>query len=349
MSSPSLVDAPLNGARGVEADLLAARWEWALDAAARAAEAGRSEHIGDTVRAHERELLTRERRDVTDLLERLAASRGHAGDGWLPPRPVTPHMLGLPPSTTAVVLDLDGVLTDSDALHAAAWADALDPVLLQLSHTLGWGFVPFDPDAEYRLYFDGRPRLEGIRLFLASRGLRLPEDEPAGSGAPSVAAIARRKSDLVEGRLHARRLEALPGARRYLQAAAHARIPSAVVSASESTRSMLELARLDHLVGVVIDAEAMRIRGLSSRPSPDPLVAACTALAVHPAETVSLTHSGAGVVAALHAGMAVRGVAHGTQSDRLRGFGAEIIVASLLDLLDASIRPPATRRAPSLR
>src|SRR5207237_4122172 len=127
-----------------------------------------------------------------------------------------------------------------------AWAQGLDPVLLQLSHDLGWAFVPFDLDAEYHLYFDGRPRLEGIRLFFGGRGIRLPEGDPTDrQETPSLYGVSRHKGALLEHGLHAHRLATLPGARRYLQAAAHARLTCAVVSASESTRSILELARID--------------------------------------------------------------------------------------------------------
>lgn len=310
----------------VDADTLAVAWEWALDAAARAADAAGSEHVAAELLRRERSLQAEERQDVEERLHR-----------WLPARPPTPRMLGLPAGARAVVLDLDGVLTDSNLLHAAAWAEALDPVLQQVAHSLDGAFVPFDRGEEYRLYFEGRPRLEGIRLFLASRGVRLPDD-----GELSVHAIARRKSLLLERRLHERQLVALPGARRYVRAAAYGHVARAVVSASESTRAMLELARIDHLVDVVVDADAMRERSLRARPAPDTLLSACEELGVRPADAVSLTHSGAGVVAALRGGLFVRGIGARGLADSLRAFGAEAVAPSLVDLLDPAIRPPPT-------
>lgn len=308
----------------VDADTLAVAWEWALDAAARATDAAGSEHVPAELLRRERALQAEERQDVEERLHR-----------WLPPRPPAARMLGLPAGTRAVVLDLDGVLTDSNLLHAAAWAEALDPVLQQVAHDLDGAFVPFDCVDEYRLYFDGRPRLEGIRLFLASRGVRLRDD----GGHESIHGIARRKSLLLERRLHERQLVALPGARRYVQAAAYGHVARAVVSASESTRAMLELARIDHLIDVVVDADAMRERSLRARPAPDTLLEACEELGVRAADAVSLTHSGAGVVAALHAGIAVRGIAAGERAEGLHAFGAEVVVPSLLTLLDPAIRP----------
>jgi beta-phosphoglucomutase-like phosphatase (HAD superfamily) len=311
--------------RRIDADDLAIDWEWALAAAGRAVEGARSEHVREETLTHEKALQADERADVAELLQR-----------WLPPRAPTAGMLGLPRTARAVILDLDGVLTDSNALHAAAWAGALDPVLQQAAHDLDVAFVPFDRHEEYRLYFEGRPRFEGIDLLLASRGLRLPRE--------SVNAIAARKASLLEGQLRAGRLVALPGARRYVQAAAYAHLGRAVVSASERTRSMLGLARLDHLVDVVVDADTKRERALRARPAPDPLLDACDRLGVVPADAVSLTNSGSGVVAALGAGLAVRGIAAGDEAAVLKAYGAEQVAPSLLALLDASIRPrPAWR------
>lgn len=314
----------------VEADLLAVDWEQAFDAAARALDAVRAERVSPTLLDREHRLLAEERQDVGGLLRSLATSRGDPLDGWLPPRLVTPNALGLPAGTKAVVFDLDGVLTDSDRVHAEAWAEALNPVLMEAAHELGWAFVPFDADEEYRLYFDDRPRLEGVQLFLEARGLRSPEIR--------ARATARRKADVLHRRLHHRAPVALPGSHRYVHACAHAGIARAVVSASESTRAMLELARLDHLIDAVVDGDVIRTKALGARPSPDTLLTACMLLGVVPAQTVSLTHSGAGVAAAHAAGLTVRGVARGPQAERLRGLGAAVVVPSLFDLLDHSLR-----------
>jgi len=307
----------------------AAHWQWALDAAARALDAARvvlpPEKIGEETRH-----LAHDRAAAAALLRRVAVVSGATPAPWLPSGPVTPPMLGLPGRTLACVFDLDGVLTDSAALHAAAWAQALDAELLSLAHDERRRFVPFDPRDDYRAYFDGRPRIEGIHLFLAGRGIRLPLTE--------VEEIARRKGELLEHGLRERGVAALAGARRYLQAAGFARLGRAVVSASTTAGPMLEQARLTDLVEASVDARAIRFGNLRSRPAPDLLLAACAELGVPPERAVSVTHSGAGVVAARSIEMFVVGVARGADADALRSYGATTVVESLTTLLDPRLR-----------
>ena len=186
-----------------------------------------------------------------------------------------PTRLGLPSIVEVCLFDLDGVLTDSDALHAAAWAQALEPVLLALTQDEPAHYTPFDHDADYHAYFDGRLRTEGIRLFLAGRGLRLPD--------ASISEIARRKGELLDHGLHARGVAALTGARRYLQAAglggwdAPWCLPAPPRLRCSSLRDLLDL------IDVRVDASTMRSRNLRSRPAPDLLLAACAELGVSPA------------------------------------------------------------------
>jgi len=276
------------------------------------------------------------------MLADLARAAGVRPAPWLSPTPVNAPMLGLPPTTEACLFDLDGVLTDSVVLHAQAWAEVFDELLLRLSESAGWHFVPFDRRADYRTYIDGRPRLEGIHAFLASRGIRLPEGR---SGDPADAdtahGLARHKTEALARGMHERGVTALPGARRYLEAAGHAGLRRAVVSASASTLSMLELAGLAPLVEVSIDAAVMRREALRPRPAPDVLLAACRRMDVSPATAVSFTHSPAGVAAARSAGIAVIGVARGAYGETLQGFGAERVVASVDELLEHRLRAAA--------
>ncbi len=335
---------PTRTADSLRLDSLASHWQWALDAAAAALAADRHELPAHLISA-ETLALAHERQSTSALLTRVAESHGIRPGPWLAHGPVTTRLLGLPSAVEACLFDLDGVLTDSAALHAAAWAEALDPFLLGTSNETGWQFVPFDRDVEYRTYFDGRPRMEGLRLFLAGRGLSVPEGAPSDPpSAPTAYGIARRKGDVLDHGLERREIAALPGAHRYLQAAGHARLGRAVVSASTATQPILELARLDGAIDVRVDAETIRADGLRSRPAPDILLAACRELGVEPADAVSLTHSDAGVAAARAAGMTVIGVATGEAAERLRGFGAETVVPSLRGLLDSSLAPVPTRR-----
>jgi beta-phosphoglucomutase-like phosphatase (HAD superfamily) len=321
-----------------ELDTVACHWQWALDADDRALDAAGRLFASDGLTAEHRALVV-ERREIASVLARVARARGIEPEPWLPVTHVSLGMLGLPPETQACIFDLDGVLTDSGVLHATAWADALDPLLLDVAHSTGRAFVPFDRDEDYRLYFDGRGRVEGIHLFLASRGLQLPEGHPDDTAAAlSVVGVARHKGELLGRVLHLHGISALAGARRYLQAVRYAHLPSAVVSASATTLPMLRIALLEHLIDVRADAETMRREGLHSRPSPDLLVAACDGLGIEPEHAVSLTHSGAGVVAAQRLGMPVIGVAPEARATELRAFGAPVVVPSLASLLLPPLR-----------
>jgi beta-phosphoglucomutase-like phosphatase (HAD superfamily) len=309
-------------------NVTAARWQWALDAAARALEADRVVLPAAEV-TREARRLTEERRETAALLRAVATMRGVAPAPWLSSGPMTRHRLGLPETVDVCLFDLEGVLTDSDALHAAAWAQALEPVLLGLAHEERAPYTPFDRENDYHAYFDGQLRFEGIRLFLAGRGLRLSDGE--------IASIARRKGELLEHGLHSRGVAALGGAHRYLQAVSLAGLGRAAVSASTTAAPMLAAAGLASLVEVRVDARTMQSQHLQPRPAPDLLLEACRELRADPERAVSLTHSGPGIVAAKSIGMPVIGVASGPEAEALRAYGADDVVPALGTLIDRSL------------
>ena len=319
-------------------DVAAARWQLALDSAQRAA------HLATAppIRAHPAQgnrAYAEERVEVAKALGRLSDMEGIHPAPWVLQVPVTVRMLGLPPRTRACLFDLDGVLTDAGIVHALAWAEVFDPFLLRVAEQTGWPFVPFDHDFDYRTWLDGRPRLEGIRAFLDARGIRLPEsrrDDPAR--ADTAQGLAKRKGETLDRIMHRRGISALAGARRFLEAAAHAGLARAVVSASTTTQPMLELAGLANLVEVRVDADVVRARHLHSRPAPDVLLEACSELGVPPDTAVTVTHTPAGVAAGHAAGMTVVGVAVHQDADVLKGFGAERVVPHLEALLDSRLR-----------
>jgi HAD superfamily hydrolase (TIGR01509 family) len=316
---------------------VATQWQRALDAADRALDrAGPVVRNGDL--RNRRAALRQERRATAEAIARLADAAGVHPAPWLSPLPVTPSTLGLDRSVRACLFDLDGVLTNSHALHAHAWRAVFDDFLLGLSEKTGRHILPFDPDTDYRLYVDGQSRIEGVHLFLASRGIRVPEgrpDDPPGTA--TAWGLAARKGETLASGLRQRGVAALAGSRRYLEAAGRAGLPRAVVSASTTALPMLELAELASLVEVRVDADAMRAEGLRSRPAPDLLLAACDRLGVAPRDAVTFTHSPAGVAAGRSAGLAVVGVATGATSEVLAGFGADRVVPTLAALLDARI------------
>jgi len=323
----------------LDLDTISTRWQLALDAAHRALGAAGGSLPASEIAERSRE-LSRERAQTAEALVRLAETIGVRPSPWLSPIPMSSRMLGLPPSVRACLFDLDGVLTDSAALHAWAWGQAFDEFLLRLSEKVGWHFIPFDRDADYDQYLDGRPRLEGIHAFLDSRGICRREGRPGDSEHADTAwGLAARKGDALARGLQQRGVTALAGARRYLEAAGHAGLKRAVVSASTTTLPMLELAGLATLVEERIDAEATRAGSLRSRPAPDLLLVACRRLDVRPEQAVTFTHSAAGVAAGKAAGLAVIGVGEGAHEDALRGFGAERVVPAVSVLLDPRLIP----------
>ena len=282
--------------------------------------------------------LTQERQETAALLKSVARTRGVRPLPWLSSGPVTKQMLGLTTANQACLFDLDGVLTDSALLHAAAWAQILDELLLRLTASAGWHFIPFDPDVDYRTYIEGRSRLEGIHSFLESRGIRLPEGRIDGPpDADTAQGLAKRKGEALARDLLQRGVTARPGAHRYLDAAGRAGLGRAVISASASTLPMLELAGLAGLVEACMDADVIHGENIRTAPSPELLLAACRHLDVRPQDAVTFTHSASGVVAGLAAGMTVVGVGQGSAAGLLCDYGAQRVIPSLSTLLGSSL------------
>jgi HAD superfamily hydrolase (TIGR01509 family) len=321
----------------VDLESLSARWQRALDAAASALHAA-----GDSLPASElrdRRVALAHESDITAAALRELARGGRQPAPWLSPTPVTNRMLGLPETVRACLFDVEGVLTDSSRLHAWAWGEVFDDYLSRVAAATQWQFVPFDRVADYRAYVAGRSRLEGVHTFLRSRGIAVPEGRPGDpSGADTAHGLARFKGELVERRLHEQGVTALPGARRYLEAARRAGLLRAVVYESASTLPMLEQAGLASLVDERIDAAVIGAEELHSRPAPDLLLAACRRLTVEREHAVTFANTGAGVVAGRRAGMLTIGVGDADQSESLDGFGAEQVVAGLNTLLDPRLR-----------
>ena len=244
-------------------------------------------------------------------------------------------MLGLPETVSACLFDLDGVLSDSALLHARVWGEVFDAFLLQMTEDTGLPLPALRPWRGYRAYIEGRSRIEGVHAFLDSRGISLPEgklDDPPQ--ARSAWGLAKRKGDATVRGLQQRGVIALPGVRRYLEAAGYAGLQRAVVSASASTLPMLELAALATLVETHVDADVIRSEGIRTPPAPDLLLPHAGGSTCPPERAVTFTHSPAGVAAGLTAGLTIIGVGEGRDEELLRGFGAERVVPDLRALLD---------------
>lgn len=241
-------------------------------------------------------------------------------------------MLGLPDGTRACLLDLDGVLTDTASVHAAAWKQMFDEFLRARD---GDSFTPFDVSADYGPYVDGRPRLEGTRGFLASRGVELPEGTPQDpADASTLWGLSTRKNDLVQVKI-ADGVEVYPGSRRYLAAVRDAGLSTAVVSSSANAEQILRVTGLAAFIDHRVDGVTARERGLPGKPAPDTFLAAAADLDVGRNAAVVFEDALAGVQAG-HAGGfgAVIGVDRLDQADELRRHGATVVVTDLADLLE---------------
>ena len=150
-------------------------------------------------------------------------------------------MLGLPENVEVCLFDLDGVLTDTASVHSAAWKQTFDEFLQRRD---GNGFRPFDQD-DYESYVDGKPRADGVRDFLGSRGIQLPEGDPSdGAEAPTINGVGNRKNELLLQRIHADGVQVYEGSRRYLEAARNAGLRRFVVSSSANTTDVLRVTGL---------------------------------------------------------------------------------------------------------
>jgi beta-phosphoglucomutase family hydrolase len=235
-------------------------------------------------------------------------------------------MLGLPPRTRACLFDLDGVLTQTAKLHAAAWKQMFDDYLRERARTTGEPFVPFEP-SDYTRYVDGRLRIDGARAFLASRGIRLPD--------PEVAELARRKDDLMLTLLRERHVETYRGSVRFVEAARWAGLKTAVVSASKHCQEVLASAGISGLFDARVDGRVADEEHLAGKPAPDTFLAAARALGVEPDEAAVFEDALAGVDAgrAGHFGFVV-GVNRAEQAEALRQHGADVVVDDLAALLE---------------
>lgn len=235
--------------------------------------------------------------------------------------------LGLPSSTRACLFDLDGVLTQTAKLHAAAWKEMFDEYLRKHSRETGQPFVPFDPVRDYDQYVDGKLRLDGARSFLISRGIQLPEE--------SVNELARRKDELLVQKMEHEHVEAYEGSVRFVHAAREAGLRTAVVSSSKHCAQALASAGISDLFDVRIDGNIAAEEHLAGKPAPDTYLAAAHAVGVDPSQAVIFEDALSGVEAgrAGHFGYVV-GVDRIGQSEELRRHGADVVVTDLAALLE---------------
>ncbi|MEU0409532.1 beta-phosphoglucomutase family hydrolase [Streptomyces griseorubiginosus] len=238
--------------------------------------------------------------------------------------------LGLPEDIKACLFDLDGVVTKTAVVHAAAWKEMFDAFLRERE---GEHFRPFD-DHDYDQYVDGLPRADGVRTFLASRGIELPEgnaDDPPG--AETVHGLGNRKNALVLEKIRTDGVEAYDDTLAYIRAARARGLRTAVVSSSANCRDVLRAIDAEDLFDVRVDGVVAKERKLPGKPRPDTFLAAAEDLGLDAPRSAVFEDALAGMDAGRAGGFGyVVGLDRVGQTDALYEHGADIVVKGLAEL-----------------
>jgi beta-phosphoglucomutase family hydrolase len=240
----------------------------------------------------------------------------------------------LPAEIRACLFDLDGVLTQTAKVHEAAWKQTFDEFLRGWAERHGGEFSPFTQE-DYNDYVDGMPRYDGVRSFLKSRGIELPEGSPDDSpDAETVRGLGNRKNDLVLAMIKRDGVEPYEGSVTFAKAVRDAGLRRAVVSASANCRDVLIVAGIEDLFEVRIDGIVTEREHLRGKPAPDTYLAAATELGIEPAHAAVFEDATAGVEAGRAGGFGcVVGVDRVGHADALREHGADVVVQDLAELL----------------
>jgi beta-phosphoglucomutase family hydrolase len=245
-------------------------------------------------------------------------------------------MLGLPDGVNVCLFDLDGVLTQTAKVHAAAWKSMFDEFLEGWARDHGQQFIPFDKEDDYNTYVDGKPRYDGVRSFLQSRGIELPqgtpEDPPA---AQTVDGLGNRKNELVLKLIHEQGVEPYEGSVRYVHAVIDAGLKHAVVSSSTNTRDVLHAAGIADLFDTIVDGVVADREHLKGKPAPDTYLAGARALDADPKVAAVFEDALSGVEAGRAGAFGfVVGVDRVNHGEALRAHGADVVVKDLAELLE---------------
>jgi beta-phosphoglucomutase family hydrolase len=244
-------------------------------------------------------------------------------------------VLGLPDSIRGCLFDLDGVLTQTAKVHDAAWKQMFDDYLQERSRKTGEPFVPFDAAADYDEYVDGKPRADGTRSFLDSRGIHLPEgsdDDPPT--AETVHGLGNRKNEIVLRKIREDGVDPYPGSVAYLRAVKEAGLPRAVVSSSANCRDVLVAAGIEDMFDARIDGVVAEQQHLRGKPAPDTYLAGAKALGLEPAAASVFEDALAGVASGRAGKFGfVVGVDRVGQAEALKEHGADVVVKDLSELL----------------
>jgi beta-phosphoglucomutase family hydrolase len=235
----------------------------------------------------------------------------------------------------AVLLDMDGVITDTASIHASCWKTMFDEFLRKWATRNAEPFRAFDVVADYKLHVDGKPRYEGVRDFLKSRGIGLPEGTPEDPPtAETVCGLGNRKNELVNDLLASTGVEAYPGTVAFLKFLRGIGIKTAVVTSSQNCQAVLRAAKVDDLFDARVDGDVLVEQGLAGKPEPDSFLKAAEMLGVMPQRAAVIEDAISGVRAGAQGGFGlVIGVARKGNAEELTAHGAHEVVNDLAELL----------------
>jgi beta-phosphoglucomutase family hydrolase len=235
----------------------------------------------------------------------------------------------------AVLFDLDGVITNTAKLHATCWKKMFDEYLQKRAGERAEAFCPFDLATDYRLYLDGKPRFDGVRDFLASRGIQLAEgDSDDPPQAETVRGLGNRKNELVSDAIERIGVEAYQGSVRLIDQLRREGFKIALVTSSENCMAVLKAAKLESLFDVRVDGHMVETQGLAGKPAPDTFLMAAKLLGVARLRAVVVEDAIPGVQAGRSGKFGlVIGVARKGDAEELKLQGAHVVVNDLGELV----------------
>jgi len=236
----------------------------------------------------------------------------------------------------SVLFDMDGVITDTASLHAACWKQLFDEFLERRAKLQSEEFCPFDIVTDYRLHVDGKPRFEGVRDFLKSRGIELPEgnaEDPVD--VETVCGLGNRKNELVNHAIATKGVQAYNGSVQFIHLLHRNGYKLAVVTSSQNCASILKAVKLDKFFEVRVDGNTIHAQRLKGKPAPDTFLLAARLLGTEPIRTVVIEDA----ISGIQAGSAgkfglVIGIARSGDADVLKRHGAHLVVRDLDELIE---------------
>ena len=234
----------------------------------------------------------------------------------------------------AVIFDLDGVITDTASVHSTAWKALFDDYLEQRAKRSGEPFVPFNADTDYRQYVDGMPRYEGVKSFLASRGISLPYGTPEdGPDQETVCGLGNKKNPMFLASLEKEGAQVYESSVKLLHALKDHGIRRAIVSSSKNCAQILQVTGLTDLFEVKVSGVEAAERGLPGKPNPDTFVAAARDMGLDPARCIVVEDAISGVQAGRAGGFGcVLGIDRVGEAEALRENGADVVVSDLVEV-----------------